>query len=60
MRQLLVLSILVLTGLAPSARADDAKKELDKKVVDVVKQATDLYKNAQALFGIGTRVATLA
>src|SRR5262249_41540112 len=50
MRQILVLSVLVLAGAVPSARADDAKaKEFDRKVTDLVRQATDLYKNAKAL-----------
>jgi hypothetical protein len=50
MRRILVLSLLALACPAVSVRADDAKpKEPDKKVADLVKQATDLYKNAKTL-----------
>jgi hypothetical protein len=50
MRKILILSVLALACAGVSAGADDTKaKELDKKVVGLVKQATDLYKAAKSL-----------
>jgi hypothetical protein len=51
MRKTLVLSALGLALVVLPAGADDAKKanELDKKVLDLVKQLSDVYRNAKSL-----------
>jgi hypothetical protein len=49
-RKPLILCALAAAVLVPPAAADDSRKAegLDKKVLDLVKQATDLYRNARA------------
>jgi hypothetical protein len=51
MRKVLVLPLLALTLVVLRAGADDAKQanNLDKKVLDLVKQAADVYRNAKSL-----------